>query len=68
MTKTLIDIDDVLLERAMELTGASTKKAAVNAALAQVVRRSEALGYIDLIRTGIAIELDSQRVIDRAQR
>lgn len=68
MTKTLIDIDDVLLERAMELTGASTKKAAVNAALAQVVRRSEALGYIDLIQTGIAIELDSQRVIDHAQR
>ncbi|REJ06218.1 type II toxin-antitoxin system VapB family antitoxin [Microbacterium bovistercoris] len=68
MTKTLIDVDDALLERAMELTGAATKKAAVNEALAQVVRRGEALGYIDLLSTGIVVELDDPDVIDGAQR
>ncbi|UJP09579.1 type II toxin-antitoxin system VapB family antitoxin [Microbacterium sp. KUDC0406] len=68
MTKTLIDVDDTLLERAMELTGTATKKAAVNEALAQVVRRGEALGYIDLISTGIVVELDDPDVIDGAQR
>jgi len=68
MTKTLIDIDEALLARAMELTGATTKKAAVNEALMQVVRRGEALGYIDLLQSGIAVDLDDARVIDRAQR
>ncbi|PRB00370.1 DUF2191 domain-containing protein [Microbacterium sp. MYb64] len=68
MTKTLIDIDDALLAKAMEVTGAVTKKAAVNEALAQVVRRGEALGYIDLLQSGIAVDLDDARTIDDAQR
>lgn len=68
MTKTLIDVDDELLEQAMRLTGATTKKAAVNAALAQTVRRGEALGYIDMLRNGVAIELDDADVIADAQR
>lgn len=68
MTKTLIDVDDELLEQAMRLTGATTKKAAVNAALAQTVRRGEALGYIDMLRNGVASELDDADVIADAQR
>lgn len=68
MTKTLIDVDDALLTRAMALTGAPTKKAAVNSALAQVVRRAEALGYIDLVRGGLVVDLDDPQVIDGAQR
>lgn len=68
MTKTIIDVDDVLLARVMELTGVSTKKAAVNEALAQTVRRGESIGYIDLLRGGMAIELDRAEVVDSAQR
>lgn len=68
MTKTLIDVDDALLEQAMRLTGATTKKAAVNAALAQTVRRGDALGYIDMLRSGVAIELDDAGVTADAQR
>ncbi|MGF2949541.1 type II toxin-antitoxin system VapB family antitoxin [Microbacterium alcoholitolerans] len=68
MTKTLIDIDDELLARVMALTGASTKKAAVNEALAQAARRGAALGYVDLLRGGAAIELDRRDVVDGAQR
>ncbi|MFP1602776.1 type II toxin-antitoxin system VapB family antitoxin [Microbacterium sp. 2216-1] len=68
MTKTLIDVDDDLLARVMELTGATTKKAAVNEALAQAARRGAALGYIDLLRGGAAIELDRTEVTEGAQR
>lgn len=68
MTKTLIDVDDELLARVMKLTGATTKKAAVNEALAQTARRGEALGYVDLLRGGLAVELDQADVIASAQR
>lgn len=68
MTKTLIDVDDELLARVMKLTGATTKKAAVNEALAQAARRGEALGYVDLLRGGLAVELDDTDVITGAQR
>ncbi|MGO2746487.1 type II toxin-antitoxin system VapB family antitoxin [Microbacterium sp.] len=68
MTKTLIDVDDQLLEQAMRLTGATTKKAAINEALAQTVRRGEALGYIDMLRSGVVIALDDSDVIADAQR
>jgi hypothetical protein len=68
VTKTLIDIDDALLEEAMLVIGSSTKKETVNEALAQVVRRGAAVGYVDLLRTGIVIELDDPAVTDDAQR
>jgi len=68
VTKTLIDIDDALLEEAMLVIGSSTKKDTVNEALAQVVRRGAAVGYVDLLRTGIVIELDDPAVTDDAQR
>lgn len=68
MTKTIIDVDDDLLKQAMRFTGATTKKAAVNEALAQTVRRGESLGYIDMLRSGIAIELDDADVTTDAQR
>lgn len=45
MTKTLVDIDDELLEAAREALGTSTKKDTVNAALREVIamqRRSQA--------------------------
>lgn len=68
MTKTIIDVDDGLLEQVMSITGATTKKAAVNEALAQTVRRDAALGYVDMLRTGVVIELDDPSVIADAQR
>ena len=38
MTKRLIDIDDALLERAREVTGATTMKETVNSALLHTVK------------------------------
>jgi hypothetical protein len=41
MTKTLVDVDDALLVRAMELLGTSTKKDTINRALQLVVDDEE---------------------------
>lgn len=40
-TRTNIEIDDELLTRAMEATGATTKKATVEEALRQLVRKHD---------------------------
>ncbi|MBP8921766.1 MAG: type II toxin-antitoxin system VapB family antitoxin, partial [Micropruina sp.] len=41
MTKTLIDLDDQLMRRALELSGLTTKQAVVTSALESMVRRLE---------------------------
>ncbi|MDP9800868.1 Arc/MetJ family transcription regulator [Arcanobacterium wilhelmae] len=66
--KTLIDIDEKVLQQVMEMTGAPTKKAAVNEVLANYVRQQNMLRYIDLLKTGILKDLDDPEVIREAQR
>ncbi|MEX2587452.1 MAG: type II toxin-antitoxin system VapB family antitoxin [Actinomycetota bacterium] len=46
--RTNIDIDDEVLRRVQELTGAPTKKAAVDLALRELVARYERLRILDL--------------------
>jgi Arc/MetJ family transcription regulator len=55
--RTNIDIDDELLTKAMEATGATTKKATVEQALRQTVRNYEARKAIAELR-GIGWEGD----------
>lgn len=52
MSKTLVDIDDDLLERVRDILGVSTKKAAVNSALRELVRRDAAARFLELARAG----------------
>lgn len=60
--RTNIDIDDELLSRAMEATGATTKKATVEQALRQVVKNYEARRAIaDLRGIGWEGDLDEMR-------
>lgn len=66
--KTLIDIDDAILTRAMELSEAPTKKAVVNHALRDYVRRAEAELYIRHLENGMSVDLDDPAVIAEAQR
>ena len=66
--KTLIDLDENLLEEAMSVTGKQTKKATVVEALEQVVRRALALSYLEKLRGGLVSDLDDQRIVDQAQR
>lgn len=74
--RTNIDIDDDLLRKAMKATGTSTKKAAVDAALAitvQLHRQSEALknlwgigwaGNLDEMRENEHLDWDSDWNVD----
>jgi Arc/MetJ family transcription regulator len=57
MAKTLIDVDDELLTRAQQILGTDTKKATVNTALREIVRRWAAVEFGTLARSGIFAEL-----------
>ena len=61
-TRTNIEIDDELLAQAMEATGATTKKATVEEALRQVVKKHEARkAIVDLRGIGWEGDLDEMR-------
>jgi len=67
--KTHIDLDDTLLEQVVQLGGFDTKKAAVNAALAEYIRllqRRELLGLRGKIRW--EGDLDEMRADRRGRR
>ncbi|MDR1791326.1 MAG: type II toxin-antitoxin system VapB family antitoxin [Propionibacteriaceae bacterium] len=68
MSKTLVDIDDKALARLMELTGEDTKKAAVNGALRDKVRRLEFGRYLDFMAGPAGDGLRDPDVIAAAQR
>lgn len=68
MTKTLVDIDDELMERAMRAAGESTKKATINKALIELVQRRGLEDYFDLLERGATADLNDPEVIRSAQR
>lgn len=69
MSKMLIDVDEVLLSRAAEILGASTKKDTVNIALRDVVDRDErAKGLAWLFETSALADLDDSEVVRSARR
>lgn len=47
MTRTLIDLDDALLERARRILGTSTKKDTVNSALEEVVALAARRAFLE---------------------
>jgi Arc/MetJ family transcription regulator len=53
MTKTLIDVDDDLLDQARKILGVVTKRDTVNGALRDVVRRHAAEAFLDQARSGL---------------
>jgi len=69
MAKTLVDIDDSLLEAAREVLGTSTKKDTVNAALREVLAAQERRrASVELIMWGQRNEPWDDSVRDRAWR
>ncbi|HZI97690.1 MAG TPA: type II toxin-antitoxin system VapB family antitoxin [Actinomycetales bacterium] len=68
MTRTLIDANDELLERAQALLGTGTKKDTVNAALAQVVALDARRQFLDDARSGALADAEDQAVLDQAWR
>ncbi len=69
MAKTLVDIDDNLLEAARDVLGTSTKKDTVNAALREVLAAQERRrASVELIMWGQRNEPWDDSVRDRAWR
>ena len=52
MTRTLVDLPDDLVARAMELTGARTKKSMITQAIQDLVNRESQLAMIDWVERG----------------
>lgn len=68
MTRTLIDTNDELLERAQAVLGTGTKKDTVNAALAQVVALNARREFLDDSRSGALVDAADPDVLDQAWR
>ncbi|MGH3941284.1 MAG: type II toxin-antitoxin system VapB family antitoxin [Pseudonocardiaceae bacterium] len=68
MTRTLVDLPDDLVQRAMELTGAPSKKAMITRALEELVNREAQLKMIDWIQRGGLPGLTDPDVLADARR
>ena len=68
MSRTLIDTNDELLERAQAVLGTGTKKDTVNAALAQVVALNARRQFLDDARRGDLTDAAEERLMDQAWR
>lgn len=68
MTRTLVDLSDELVRRAMELTGAPSKKAMITRAIEELVNREAQLEMIDWIQQGGLPGLTDPDVLADARR
>jgi Arc/MetJ family transcription regulator len=68
LSRTLIDTNDELLERAQAVLGTTTKRDTVNAALAQVVALNARREFLDDARRGELADALDQEVTNRAWR
>ena len=68
MSRTLIDTNDELLERAQAVLGTRTKKDTVNAALAQVVALNARRQFLHDARGGDLTDAADESVADQAWR
>jgi Arc/MetJ family transcription regulator len=62
VSRTVIDLDDSLVEQAAALYGTSTKVATVNAALADAVNRAKRAAFIDWLASGGLPDLSDEQV------
>jgi len=51
--RTNIDLDDVLVKKAMKITQISTKKALINKALEELIKSNSRKGMLEYINSGI---------------
>ncbi|MFI6758505.1 type II toxin-antitoxin system VapB family antitoxin [Micromonospora sp. NPDC050417] len=52
MSRTILDVDDALLDEAATILGTTTKKATVNEALRAVVNREKRREFADWLKSG----------------
>lgn len=58
MSKVLIDIDEELLAKAQQVLGTTTKKATVNGALRELVRREAVVRFLEQAEAGVFATTD----------
>jgi len=51
--RTNVDLDDVLVKKAMKITQISTKKALINKALEELIKSNSRKGMLDYIDSGV---------------
>lgn len=68
MARTLVDLPDDLVRRAMQLTGAPSKKAMITRALEELVNREAQLEMIDWVQHGGLAGLTDPDVLADARR
>lgn len=68
--KTMIDLDDVALERAASELGTKTKKETVNAALAFVANRRQRIERLldDPLALGVGSDITDREIMQGARR
>lgn len=66
MSRTMIDLDDELVEQAAALYGTSSKVATVNAALADAVNRAKRAAFIDWLANGGLPDLGNEQIRNKA--
>lgn len=66
MSKTVIDLDDDLVERAADALGTTSKKATVDQALRRVVMEQMRRRHIQRFSTGDNPDLNNQALMDAA--
>jgi Arc/MetJ family transcription regulator len=64
MARTMIDLDDEMVERAKEIYGTRTKAAAVRAAVEDAVKRHLRQQFIDAVKSG---ELDFSEIVEQTK-
>jgi hypothetical protein len=66
MSRTVIDLDDALIEQAAVLFGTTSKVATVNAALADAVNRAKRAAFIEWLATGGLPDLGDKQLSEAA--
>jgi Arc/MetJ family transcription regulator len=68
MSRTVIDLDDALIEEAAAILGTTTKRATVNGALEEFVASARRRRFLDLLDDGVFDDLADADVMARAWR
>ncbi len=68
MSRTMIDLDDALVQEAARILGTTTKRATVNGALEEFVAAAKRRQFVELLEEGVLDDLGDPEVMAGAWR
>ncbi len=68
MSRTMIDLDDALVQEAAAILGTTTKRATVNGALEEFVAAAKRRQFVELLEEGVLDDLGDPEVMAGAWR